>query len=137
MLRVLQVCLNGDARAWYEEYVNGLGETPLTLNGAKRALGNRFAKVEDPDKIWHSMQKLMQGDNECVDSYDRKFVSLWESLCRALPVGQVPPDMMKKDQFMVGLKGTLRWRVELKKPRTYDDAEEIAKSKEWKLDHLT
>ena len=35
----------------YEEYVNVLGETPLTLNGAKRALSNnRFAKVEDPDK---------------------------------------------------------------------------------------
>ena len=103
MLRVLQICLKGDARASYEEYVNGLGETPLTLNGAKRALDNRFAQGEDPDKVWHSMQKLMQGDNKSVDSYDRKFVSLWESLCRALPAGQVPPDMMKKDRFMVGL----------------------------------
>ena len=27
--------------------------------------------------------------------------------------------------------------MELKKPRTYDDAVEIAKNKEWKLDHLT
>ena len=38
MLRVLQICLKGDARAWYEEYVDGLRETPLTLNGEKHAL---------------------------------------------------------------------------------------------------
>ena len=82
------------------------------------------------------MQNLMQGDKESVELYEKKFVLLWESLCKALPAGQVPPDMMKKDRFMAGLKGTLRWRVELKKPRSYDHAVEISKNKEWKLDHL-
>ncbi len=124
-----------DARAWFEEYVEDLGEAPLTLNGAKHALSNKFAKVEDPDKIWHK-QSLLQGDKESVESYEKKFVLLWESLYRALSREQVPPDMMKKDRFMAGLKGTLRWRVELKKPRSYEEAVEIAKNKEWKLDHL-
>ena len=41
--------------------------------------------------------------------------------------------MMKKDHFMIGLKASLCLRVELKKPRSYEDAIEIAKRKEWKL----
>ena len=45
--------------------------------------------------------------------------------------------MMKKDRFLAGLKENLRWRVELKKPRTYEDALEVARNKEWKLKKLT
>ena len=135
-LRVLEICLKGEARVWFEAYVEGLGEQSLTLNEAKRALNNRFQKTEDPDKVWHTMQNLKQGDREPVELYEKKFILLWESLCKALPDGQVPLDMMKKDRFMAGLKDTLRWRVELKKPKTCEEAVEIAKNKEWKLDHL-
>ena len=47
------------------------------------------------------------------------------------------PNMMKKDRFLVGLRENLRWRVELKKPRTFEDAVEVAKNKEWKLRRIT
>ena len=46
------------------------------------------------------------------------------------------PDMMKKDRFLVVLRESLRWRVELKKPRTFEDAVGVAKNKEWKLRRL-
>ncbi|MCO5552989.1 hypothetical protein L7F22_006509 [Adiantum nelumboides] len=45
--------------------------------------------------------------------------------------------MMKKDRFLAGLKENLRWRVELKKPRTYADTLEVARNKEWKIKRLT
>ena len=47
------------------------------------------------------------------------------------------PDMMRKDRFLANLKQNLHWRVELKKPRTYEDALEVARNKEWKLKILT
>ena len=47
------------------------------------------------------------------------------------------PDMMKKDRFLAGLRESLHWRVELKKPRTFEDVVEVAKNKEWKLRRLT
>ena len=65
-----------------------------------------------------------------MEKYVKKFLLVWYSLCKSLPEGQVPPDVMKKDRFMTGLKGTLRWRVELKKPKSFEEAVEIAKSKE-------
>ena len=45
--------------------------------------------------------------------------------------------MIKKDQFLIGLRANLRLRVELKKPRSYEEAMEIAKRKEWKLSMMS
>ena len=44
---------------------------------------------------------------------------------------------MKKDRFLAGLWENLRWRVELKKPRTYEDALDVARSQEWKLRRMS
>ena len=82
------------------------------------------------------MQELKQQDNEPVESYIKKFSMLWESLCKALQPQVAPPDMMKKDRFLAGLQDGLRWRVELKKPRSFEDALEVAKNKEWKLKRM-
>ena len=65
-----------------------------------------------------------------MESYIKKFAMLWESLCKALRPQVAPPDMMKKDRFLAGLQDGLRWRVELKKHRNFEDALEVAKNKE-------
>ena len=57
MLWLLQICLKGDARAWsmsFEQELQG-AEPPiqLTWNNLQQALEIQFAKVEDPDKVWH------------------------------------------------------------------------------------
>ena len=79
------------------------------------------------------MQELRQRDGELVNDYIKKFSSLWETLCIALQSQVPPPDMMKRTRFLVGLSDNLCWKVELKKPRSYEEALEIARSKEWKL----
>ena len=45
-------------------------------------------------------------------------------------------DMMKKDRFLAGLQDGLHWRVELKKPKSFEDALEVAKNKEWNLKRI-
>ena len=67
----------------------------------------------------------------------KKFSLLWESFCQALQPQGAPPNMMKKDRFLAGLKENLFWRVELKKPRMYEYALEVARNKEWKLKRST
>ena len=44
--------------------------------------------------------------------------------------------MMKKDRLLAGLQDGLHWRVELKKPKNFEDALEVAKNKEWKLKRM-
>ncbi|MCO5551584.1 hypothetical protein L7F22_005089 [Adiantum nelumboides] len=141
MLRLLQICLKGDARAWYKSHEAELqmADPPIqvTWDILRQALTENFVRLEDPDKVWHEIQGLKQQEAEPIDDYIKKFSLLWESLCEALQPQGAPPDMMKKDRFLVGLKENLRWRVELKKPRTYEDTLEVARNKEWKIKRLT
>ena len=101
VLRLMQICLKGDARIWLKIYDNGLkAENPLEkmiVEGLKGALVNMFKQAEDPDKVWHTVQGLIQGDMESIDVCVKKFSLLWEELCKALQPKQPPPDMMKKD----------------------------------------
>ena len=68
-----------------------------------RSLRVEFEKEEDPDKVWHEVQGLVQKKGEPVEEYIKKFSALWESLCRALRPEVPPLDMMKKDRFSAGL----------------------------------
>ena len=109
---------------------------PFNLDNLKQALEEEFMKEEDPDKVWQDVQETIQKEEEPVGEYIQRFSSLWEDLCRALHP-QVPPKMMKKDCFMIGLKTVLGLRVGLKKPRSYEDAINVAKRKEWKLSKMS
>ena len=141
VLRLLQICLKGDARLWLKVYQEQLAATDppgvLMVEVLKQALSEAFKKIEDPDRVWHSIQALVQGDGEQVEDYIKKISLLWDGLCKALEPQQPTPDMMKKDRFMAGLKGDIHWRVELKKPQSCEDAMDIAKGKEWKLQRMS
>ena len=133
MLHLLQMYLKGDARAWAKAYEEGLeaSNPPIALEWEilKNTLVEEYIKLEDHDKVWQEIQGLVQREGEPIEDYIKKFSSLWEDMCVALHP-QVPPlDMMKKDRFFAGLRENLRWRVELKKPKSYEDALGIARSK--------
>ena len=111
MLRLLQICLKGDARAWVKSFEKDLqtADPPigLTLDNLREALVDEFRKTEDPDKVWHEVQGLVQREGELVDEYIRKFSLSWERMCKALAPQVPPPDMMKKDRFLTGLSENL------------------------------
>ena len=141
MLRLLQICLKNDARVWSKAFEEELraADPParLSWDNLRHGLEVEFANTEDPHKVWQEVQGLVQREGESVDEYIRKFSLAWERMCKALAPQVPPPDMMKKDRFLAGLWENLRWRVELKKPRTYEDALDVAKSKEWKLRRMS
>ncbi len=140
VLRLMQICVKGDARKWLKvlEAEQAAAQPPIavTVELVKEAMKNQFRNVEDAEKTWTAIKSLQQGEAEPVESYVKRFVDMWEKLCVALGTDH-PPDMMKKDRFVGSLKPNLQWKVELKKPATYEDAVEVAKSKEWKAQKLT
>lgn len=85
------------------------------MDGLKDALKQEYERVEDANKIWHLVHDLKQGENESVECFVKKFVKMWEQLCKALEP-EHPSAMLKKDNFIAGLNATLQWKIELKKP---------------------
>ena len=59
MLRLLQICLKGDAQSWSRSHEEGLqganSPVPLTWDNLRHALAAQFVKVEDPHKVWHEI----------------------------------------------------------------------------------
>ena len=55
-LRLLKICLKGDARKWLKSHEEGLqGAQPpivLTLVALKEALVAEYVTEEDPEKVW-------------------------------------------------------------------------------------
>ena len=107
----------------------------MAYDEVKRAFIDHFRKVEDPDKLWHTIQGLVQGEEQDVDAFLKQFNELWERWCVALDE-EAPSTMLKKDRFLSSLKSSLRWKVELKQPHSFEEAVEMAKNKEWKIKRL-
>ena len=109
MLRLLQICLKGDARTWSKGHEERLqkAEPPVefTLENLRQALTAQFVKTEDPDKVWQEIQKLRQREAQPVNDYNKKFSLLWENFCEALQPQGPLPDMMKKDRFLAEVLG--------------------------------
>ena len=73
---------------------------------------------------------------QSVDDYVMQFNRLWDKWGRASG-DEVPPAMLKKDRFMANLKESLKFKVELKRPATFDEAVAVAsREKEWKAQRL-
>ena len=64
-----------------------------------------------------------------------QFGRLWSLWCQSL-VPKVPPQMIKRDRFVAGLKPTFRLKVELKVFESFEDAVRVAREKEWKVKKL-
>ena len=71
------------------------------------------------------MQETIQKEEELVGEY----IYRGFPYCGRALHPQVPLEMMKKENFMTGLNISLRLRVELKKPQSYEDAIDVVKRK--------
>ena len=56
ILCLIQICLKGDAQAWFKAYEEELQrvEPPFSLNldNLKQASKEEFVREEDPEKVW-------------------------------------------------------------------------------------
>ena len=81
----------------------------------------------------HELFNLMQREDQSLGDYLEKFMNIWDQWCKSLG-DEIPPTMSKKDhRCMTNLKPSLKFKVELKRPTSFNDAVAIAREKEWKF----
>ena len=91
--------------------------------------------MRSPNDVWKELCKIEQKNGQNVDQYLIVFGRLWSLWCEALTL-EVPPEMIKRDQFVVDLEPNLRLKVELKNLDSFKEAIRVAQEKEWKVKHL-
>ena len=61
-----------------------------------------ISKTETPKAVWKDIRRVRQGYQEDIRDFITRFEDLYRTLER-LGNNQVPPDFMKRDQFIVAL----------------------------------
>ena len=87
----------------------------------------RFGRVQSLEDLWRELSRIQQGEEEDITSYINRFEACCRKIIRILKGNQAPPGFLKKDRFMSQLHGSIKDKVELKDPRTYDEAIRMAR----------
>ena len=139
LLRLLQFSLHDEAKVWLQSFeATAMAQNPavvLDYNRVKHAFLAQYRSIEISDEIWHEILGYTQKANQSIDDYTMHFTRLWDRWSRALG-DEVPPAMLKKDRFVANLKENLKFKVELKRPGTFEEAVAFAREKEWKAQRL-
>ena len=78
--------------------------------------------MNNREDLWKELSKLHQGEGEDINAYINRFEACWRRIIRVLGDNQAPPDFLKKDRFISLLHVSIKDKVEIKDPRTYDEA---------------
>ena len=123
---MVSLLLTGMALDWYVRLV------PIEAKNdwarLQQALLTQFQKTETPEAIWKDIRRVRQGYEEDIRDFIRRFEDLYRRLER-LGNNQVPPDFMKRDQFIVALHEDIKEKVDDKEPESFERAKEVAISK--------
>lgn len=79
-------------------------------------------KLEDSSVLWQEIHGLKQKDGQNVEVFMQEFSKLWNCWCVSLG-SEISPVMLKKNMFIASLARDLWLKVDLKRPRTFEDAE--------------
>lgn len=113
----------------YEEVVQAqtLGEF-LDYNCVKLAFLAQYTRIEVPNEVWHEILGYTQKATQSVDDFVMQFIDIWEKWAQDLG-NEIPLVMLKKDHFVANLKESLKFKVELKRPVTFEEAITITRKK--------
>ena len=123
VMRLLKVVLKGDARRWFvrfemQEEAEG---RKVTFESVRRAMSARFQRRENAGEVYDLLKVLKQKRGELVADFVKRFEDMWGRWCEALGAER-PPNFLKKTLLIEGLEPLWKLKVELKQPKTYEDA---------------
>ncbi len=91
----------------------------------QQALLTQFQKNETPEVVWKDIRKVKQGCEEDIKDFIKRFEDMYKRL-EKLGDDQVPPDFMKRDQFIMALHEDIKGKVDDEEPNSFERAKEVA-----------
>ncbi|MCO5553272.1 hypothetical protein L7F22_006793 [Adiantum nelumboides] len=131
-LRAFPLVLKDSAKNWFQNLEPGRKTNWETL---KETFLSKYGGVDNPEHLWHRISSLHQATSRTYLTYESQFLRLWAEWEASLAEGERFPNFLKKEKFLAGLFPDLQEKVKGKFPETFEEALQIARVKDQKLEY--
>ncbi|MCO5567935.1 hypothetical protein L7F22_021631 [Adiantum nelumboides] len=131
-LRAFPLVLKDSARNWFQNLEPGRKTNWETL---KETFLSKYGGLDNPEHLWHKISSLHQATSRTYLTYESQFLRLWAEWEASLAEGERAPNFLKKEKFLAGLFPDLQEKVKGKFPETFEEALQIARVKDRKLEY--
>ncbi|MCO5552640.1 hypothetical protein L7F22_006155 [Adiantum nelumboides] len=133
-LRAFPLVLKDSAKNWFQNVEPGRKTNWETL---KETFLSKYGGLDNPEHLWHRISSLHQATSRTYLTYESQFLRLWAEWEASLAEGERAPNFLKKEKFLAGLFPDLQEKVKGKFPETFEEALQIARVKDRKLEYQT
>ncbi|MCO5558987.1 hypothetical protein L7F22_012578 [Adiantum nelumboides] len=131
-LRAFPLVLKDSAKNWFQNLEPGRKTNWETL---KETFLSKYGGLDNPEHLWHRISSLHQATSRTYLTYESQFLRLWAEWEASLAEGERAPNFLKKEKFLAGLFPDLQEKVKGKFPETFEEALQIARVKDRKLEY--
>ncbi|MCO5602547.1 hypothetical protein L7F22_056680 [Adiantum nelumboides] len=131
-LRAFPLVLKDSAKNWFQNLEPGRKTNWETL---KETFLSKYGGLDNPEHLWHRISSLHQATSRTYLTYEAQFLRLWAEWEASLAEGERAPNFLKKEKFLAGLFPDLQEKVKGKFPETFEEALQIARVKDRKLEY--
>ncbi|MCO5549191.1 hypothetical protein L7F22_002657 [Adiantum nelumboides] len=131
-LRAFPLVLKDSAKNWFQNLEPGRKANWETL---KETFLSKYGGLDNPEHLWHRISSLHQATSRTYLTYESQFLRLWAEWEASLAEGERAPNFLKKEKFLAGLFPDLQEKVKGKFPETFEEALQIARVKDRKLEY--
>ncbi|MCO5550928.1 hypothetical protein L7F22_004422 [Adiantum nelumboides] len=131
-LRAFPLVLKDSAKNWFQNLEPGRKTNWETL---KETFLSKYGGLDNPEHLWHRISSLHQTTSRTYLTYESQFLRLWAEWEASLAEGERAPNFLKKEKFLAGLFPGLQEKVKGKFPKTFEEALQIARVKDQKLEY--
>ncbi|MCO5613387.1 hypothetical protein L7F22_067663 [Adiantum nelumboides] len=131
-LRAFPLVLKDSAKNWFQNLEPGRKTNWETV---KETFLSKYGGLDNPEHLWHRISSLHQATSRTYLTYESQFLRLWAEWKASLAEGERAPNFLKKEKFLAGLFPDLQEKVKGKFPETFEEALQIARVKDQKLEY--
>ncbi|MCO5584204.1 hypothetical protein L7F22_038127 [Adiantum nelumboides] len=131
-LRAFPLVLKDSAKNWFQNLEPGRKTNWETV---KETFLSKYGGLDNPEHLWHRISSLHQATSRTYLTYESQFLRLWAEWEASLAEGERAPNFLKKEKFLAGRFPDLQEKVKGKFPETFEEALQIARVKDRKLEY--
>ncbi|MCO5604752.1 hypothetical protein L7F22_058922 [Adiantum nelumboides] len=131
-LRAFPLVLKDSAKNWFQ---NLEPRRKTNWETVKETFLSKYGGLDNPEHLWHRISSLHQATSRTYLTYESQFLRLWAEWEASLAEGERAPNFLKKEKFLAGLFPDLQEKVKGKFPETFEEALQITRVKDRKLEY--